>query len=95
MNSLNSQRENFDKLYLCVLRNPGVIYKMAYGEDIFEASFDRAYEVENGFNVGEEEYEEFFALRFNLRLEDGSLNQFEITYRDMPDRVWCNGTQIL
>ncbi len=76
-------------LYRFLKRNPGAILNVEFeGQPPFEAVKDTSYETDNGLELGEEGYEEFYAILLQ-RIDNKEL--IELTYLHFPVRITCNG----
>lgn len=71
-----------------LMENPKATLQMAFEDKIIEeAQWDTTYETDNGLELSDPDYDEFYAMAFN-DLQTGQL--FEISYRNFPSKIICN-----
>ena len=83
------EQNTVGKLYRFLKVNPTAILDVEFeGLPIFKAIKDTSYETDNGLNIDEEGYEEFYAILLQ-RLDNKEF--VELTYLHFPLRITCNG----
>ena len=76
-------------LYRFLHRHPNEVIEVEFeNESKYQAVMDTSYDTDNGLEMDEEGYEEFYAILLR-RQEDKEL--IELTYHHFPKRITCNG----
>jgi hypothetical protein len=90
---LNPNEEGrFKQLLLYVTDNPGSAYALQIGETTVHTRFDTCYESDNGMEMDEPGYEEYWCIAFQ-DICSGKL--FEISYHNLPEQVWDGMIQVI
>ena len=90
MESIN--RERFEKLLMFVSSHVnGKFTFLNEAGKSYNAVFDSVYDSDNSFDKEEEQYEDYKCISFK-DISNGIL--FEINYRKMPAKAFCNGEKI-
>ena len=89
---MNNKQSRFYKFYKYILENQNKIFKLYYKDKVIEGKFDCVYETDNGLDINDLNYEEFYAIAF-LNIKSNKL--FEINYKTLPDKVYVDNQQIL
>ncbi|MDD6155230.1 MAG: hypothetical protein PUB39_06735 [Eubacteriales bacterium] len=85
--------ERFSKLHIYATNSPDTRFRFVDDTGAsLTATFDTAYETDNGLEPGEEGYEEFDAMAF---CEDTTGELFEVTYLSLPKEVWDGNKRII
>ncbi len=89
-NMFNEKEQNtIGVLYRFLKQHPTAMLLVEFeGQTPFIAQKDTSYETDNGLELDEEGYEEFYAILLR-RQEDKEL--IELTYHHFPKRITCNG----
>ena len=86
------EKGNFETLLNYTHNNPNGVYLLfdEKGASI-EAVYDTDYETDNGLELSDTQYEEYIGIAFKA-VESGNL--FEISYKNLPSSVVCDGITI-
>jgi len=85
--------EKLETLHKYVTNNPDTELKMVDEAGAYIlATFDTAYESDNGLDPQEEGYEEYNALAF---CEKTTGELFEIAYFNLPSEIWHGNNRII
>ena len=85
----DKEQNTIAKLYRFLKANPRAILDVEFeGVPIYKAVKDTSYETDNGLEIGENGYEEFYAILLQ-RLDNKEY--VELTYLHFPLRITCNG----
>ncbi len=88
----NVNLERFEKLFRFTHSHANGKYTLYDNEGrSVEAVYDTDYESDNGLDVDEEGYEEYWCIAFK-RISDGCL--FEVNYHQIPVKGECDGEVI-
>ena len=86
------EQNTIGTLYRFLKNNPNAILQVEYeGQPMFQAVKDTSYETDNGLEVDEEGYEEYYAIL--LRRTDNK-ELVELTYKHFPLRITSNGKYV-
>lgn len=82
----------FDALFRFTHGHEKGLYTFYYSDGSEElVRYDTDYETDNGLELDDPDYEEFFAIVF--RRESGEL--FEVAYRNLPDSVFYDRKRVI
>ncbi len=90
---LNPNEEGrFKQLLFYVEENPPSVYTLHIGNTKVLVYFDTCFESDNGLEMDESGYEEFWCIVFQ-NINTGEL--FEVNYHNLPDQVWAGKIQVI
>lgn len=83
----------FIKLHLYANDHPSAVFRFVddTGNSLL-ATFDTAYETDNGLELDEDGYEEYNAMAF---CEESTKKLFEISYHNLPFEVWDGKERVI
>ena len=88
----DKEQNTIGKLYRFLKANPRAILEVEFeGGPVYKAIKDTSYETDNGPEIEEKGYEEFYAILLQ-RLDNKEY--VELTYLHFPLRITCNGVFI-
>lgn len=68
------------------------LYKLVFKDCTINAYFNTAYDSDNGLEIDENGYEEYFCIAFQ-KVNDGTL--FEVNYHNLPDEIYDGNVRVI
>ena len=91
MDFFEKENNGFIDIVKYVSSNRGGEYVLVFNNRKIHCKFESMYESDNGYEIVEDEYEQYFVLEFyNI----DSLMPFELSYHNVPNEVYHNGRLI-